>query len=191
MTASGLLGFLSAHYLLALPLAPALITATALTATSISVAVPVWEQAGRLGTDDGALTVDVAELDDVSGILAMALLFAVIPVLESGNGAFWGTLAGAASALHMGVALAVAAVAGKVIGAILSALLATPAAGALAIGVSMVPRAEIAMVIMDQAHDLGAWAVDDTLYGAMTVVTLITCSATPPVLAALLRRQPG
>lgn len=300
VTVSGLLGFLAAHYLLALPLVPALITATALTATSIGVAVPVWEQAGRLATDDGALTVDVAELDDVSGILAMALLFAVIPVLESGNGALWGTLAGAASALliklaafiigcylfahfleprvaaalarlerpparmlsvvglgmmiaglagwlgfslavgalfaglvfsrhprriwsdrayqvlydfltpfffigiglklepalgfsalHMGVVLAVAAVAGKVIGAMLPALLATTAAGALAIGVSMVPRAEIAMVIMDQAHDLGAWAVDDALYGAMTVVTLITCTATPPVLAALLRRQPG
>ncbi|MBA1146708.1 cation:proton antiporter [Ectothiorhodospiraceae bacterium WFHF3C12] len=297
---SGLLGFAAAYYLLALELIPSLIAATALTATSIGVAVPVWEEAGKLATDDGALTVDVAELDDVSGILAMALLFAVIPVLASGNGGFWAAFSGAAvglilklgaflvgcylfahyleprlaealarlekpparmltvagvgtmiaalagwlgfslaigalfagltfsrnprtiwsdrsyqilydflapfffigiglkldpgvgiPALTMGAVLLVAAVAGKLAGAFLPALLATSAAGAMAIGVSMVPRAEIAMVIMDQAHDLGAWAVSDALYGAMTLVTLGTCTVTPPLLAALLRRRNG
>lgn len=294
---SGLMGFAAAFYLLELGLIPSLIAATALTATSIGVAVPMWEQARKLDTDAGALTVDVAELDDVSGILAMALLFAVIPVLASGNGGFWPALSGAAvvlvlklaafivgcylfahyleprmtgalarlerpparmltvagvgmmiaalagwlgfslaigalfagltfsrnpreiwsdrsyrilydfltpfffigiglkldptaggAALGMGAVLAVAAVAGKLAGAYLPALLTTSAAGALAIGVSMVPRAEIAMVIMDQAHGLGAWAVNDALYGAMTVVTLVTCTVTPPLLAVLLRR---
>lgn len=56
VTVFGLLGFLAAHYLLELTLVPALITATALIATSIGVAVPVWEQTDRSDTDDGALT---------------------------------------------------------------------------------------------------------------------------------------
>jgi len=296
---SGALGYLVARFALQLALIPSLIVGTALTATSIGVTVPVWEQAGALDTDDGATTVDLAELDDVSGILAMALLFSVLPVLRWGNGDFWGALSGAAGilavklvlftgfcfvfahflvpalsrtltrlerpparmlsvaglgmmiaamagwlgfslaigalfaglifsrnpgtiwsdrsyqilydfltpfffigigvkldpaamtpALGMGAALLVAAVIGKVVGTTLPALLTTTATGAAIIGVSMVPRAEIAMVIMDQAHTLGTWAVDDTIYGAMTVVSLVTCTLTPPILARLLRRYP-
>jgi Kef-type K+ transport system membrane component KefB len=81
-------GFLVSRYALALPLVTSLVIATAFSATSVAVSVGVWSELGKLGTDAGQLLVDVAELDDLSGVLLLAVLLAVIPVLQLGNGEF-------------------------------------------------------------------------------------------------------
>jgi Kef-type K+ transport system membrane component KefB len=52
-----------------------LIVATALTATSVGISVAVWEDAGALQSDTGELLLDVAELDDISAIILMGVLF--------------------------------------------------------------------------------------------------------------------
>lgn len=81
-------GFLFARYALALPLETSLVIATALSATSVAVSVGVWSELGKLRTDTGQLLVDVAELDDLSGVLLLAILLAIIPVLQVGSGGF-------------------------------------------------------------------------------------------------------
>jgi Kef-type K+ transport system membrane component KefB len=50
-----------------------------MTATSVGVGVAVWREEGSLDSKRGQLFLDVAELDDISGILLMAVLFAVAP----------------------------------------------------------------------------------------------------------------
>jgi len=74
-------GFVVSRYVLALPLETSLVIATAFSATSVAVSVAVWDEMNRLNTPSGNLLVDVAELDDLSGVLLLALLLAVIPVL--------------------------------------------------------------------------------------------------------------
>ena len=80
------LGFVAAYYALSLPLETSLIIATALSATSVAVSVTVWDKTHKLNTQKGQLLVDVAELDDLSGVLLLAILLAIIPVLQGGGG---------------------------------------------------------------------------------------------------------
>ena len=63
------------------------------------------------------------------------------------------------AALWIGLVLTLVAIAGKVLGAAIPSLLTTGSAGATLIGVSLVPRAEITMIIMERARQLGDWAV--------------------------------
>ncbi len=282
--------------LLDLPLVPSLFVAVALTATSIAVSTEMWQEAGALDSADGETLIDVAELDDLSGVALMTLALAVAPALsvEGGDSAwnlagrvlllfvaktavfagfcwvvarfaerrlvialrgtdelgsalvligvgliiaaiaslFGFTIAIGAffaglifsrdpeavrletafmplyrffvpfffisigfriepqtldSAMKIGGALLIVAVLGKVIGAGLPALLTTSGAGALAIGVSMVPRAEIAMVIGQQARDLGDWAMPAEVYSGIALVSLVTCLVSPFVVRVLLK----
>jgi Kef-type K+ transport system membrane component KefB len=83
-----------------------------------------------------------------------------------------------------------AAVIGKVIGAGLPALALDGLAGASVIGVSMVPRAEIALVILDEGRRLGPWAVSSELFATMVLVSLATCIAAPILLRPMLARWP-
>ncbi len=295
---SGVLGYATARWL-GFDTLPALVTGVALTATSIGVALPPWQQAKQINTDTGSLVLDVAELDDISGVILMALLLSLIPTLAATGSvdlgqagltatrllisliafstACWlfarwlepplakllterekrparmlivvaiGSLIAAiagllgfslavgallaglvfskaprrirqdstysglydfltpfffigiglklepsalAGAVGAGLVLVIAAVAGKIIGTALPALWAAPKGSAWVMGVSMVPRAEIAMVIIDQAGRFGTEVVPASLYGAMTLVTLITCSITPSWVARLLRQRP-
>ncbi|MES1943601.1 sodium/hydrogen exchanger [Salinisphaera sp. PC39] len=296
--ASAALGFAAAHALLGLDLIAALVIAAAMTATSVGVSVSVWEDAGLLGSERGKLLIDVAELDDISGVALMALLFAVMPVLAGGGGDLAGPLASAAGAfalkligflafcylftrylepritawarrlepapgrmltvaglgfciaalagwlgfslavgalfagllfsrdpeavrseagfdklyefftpfffigigmaiepgaltagLGLGAVLFVAAAAGKLLGAGgVAALLDGRGAGP-ALGVSMIPRAEIAMVIVHQAQLLGPAIVPDAVYAGMVVVSALTCTAAPLVLRPILERE--
>ncbi|MEQ8194671.1 MAG: cation:proton antiporter [Rhodospirillales bacterium] len=296
---SGVPGFFVAYSLLGVALIPSLFVATALTATSIAVSVAIWQEAGMLNSANGELLVDVAALDDVSGIALMALLLALAPALHTGNnsaltslvlesgalfigkavlfGAFCllfarygedmitqfiknadapdpilfvlGTgIAIAAIAGFMGFPLAIGAlfaglvfsrdpsvvhletlflplydffmpfffigiglkidpsslaaasvlggvlfivaVAGKVIGAGVPALLGTGIAGAAAIGISMVPRAEIALVVMQEGRSLGDWAVPAEIFAAMVLVSALSCILAPLAAVKLLRRYP-
>lgn len=91
---SGALGFLAGYYLFGLSLPISLALATALTATSVGISVAVWQDAGRLGTPTGELLLDVAELDDISAVVLMALLFALAPQIAGGEGeGLWGEVA--------------------------------------------------------------------------------------------------
>jgi Kef-type K+ transport system membrane component KefB len=297
VTASACIGFITAHYLLDVALIPSLVVAAALTATSVGVCVAAWESNRALNSSNGQLLIDVAELDDISGIALMAILFTVVPVLLTGDGDLWGTLGttsglfivklalfiGACvlfvrygerrltdftkrlrqppqrmlmvisvgfmiaalagwlgfslaigamfaglvfsrdpeavkteksfqdlydfvtpfffvgiglnidpeslgNALLMGAALIAAAMAGKFIGAGTPALFAAGPTGAVLIGISMMPRAEIAMVIMHQGQSLGEEVVPNTVYSAMVMVSAATCLIAPLALYPLLGR---
>jgi Kef-type K+ transport system membrane component KefB len=298
---SGSLGLVAAHYGLGLGWAPSAVAAVALTATSVGVSSAVWERAGALGSADGRLFVDVAELDDLSGVLLLVLLFAVLPVASgqatgdigsallssaahvlaaiAGFGALCALLArfvtsplmkalerfepapdpvvsvaalgillaGLAGLLGFSVAigaffaglafsrasgriregaayttmrdlfvpffflgtalrietsalfgavwpallLVAAAVAGKLLGPVPAARLATGTPRAWAIGWSMVPRAEIALVVAGRARELGDVVMPPELYSALVAVVALTCLGAPAVLGRLLDRGEG
>lgn len=85
VTISALCGFLVARWLLDFDLISSLFIAIALTATSVGVAVSIWDEAKYLATDAGNLLLDVAELDDLSTIVLMAVLVAMVPMLLHGS----------------------------------------------------------------------------------------------------------
>jgi Kef-type K+ transport system membrane component KefB len=89
-------------------------------------------------------------------------------------------------ALWPAVLLLLAAVVGKLLGTVLPGLIATGFAGAAVLGASMVPRAEITMIIMDRGLQLGDWAVDAQLFSATVIMAAVTCIIAPPVLQALI-----
>jgi len=295
---SGSIGFAVAYWGLHLGLAASLFVASALTATSVGVTVAVWQSAGRLKSRTGEMLVDVAELDDISGVMILAVLMAVAPSLHGEVSAE--TVPAVAETLGWvlakllafgavcflfsryaeqrltgffqrferapdpmltvaGVAFVLAAVAGMLglsvaIGAFFAglafsrdpkavrmeasfdavydllvpfffigiglgmdlsamggagpaalALLGAAVAGkilantglglpligpraALLLGISMVPRAEIAMIIMDRGRELGDWAVSAETFGGMVLVSAATCLATPLLLRPLVHR---
>lgn len=296
---SGGVAFGTAFLLIDWPLVPSLFVATALTATSVGVSVAIWEEADQLDSREGSTLVDVAEFDDLTGVLLMALLFAAAPLLrESGPEALLSTLApvvggmllklvlfggacllfawyverpmttlfdrlhagegtmlvmlgvgiivaavagllgfsvaiGAFFAglifsrdphttqymdafrplhdlfapfffvgigLHLapeavgaigggGVLLLAAAVFGKVVGAYVPALPVLGSSGALVLGLSLVPRAEIALVIMQRGLELGAWAVPPTVFAQVVLISAVTVLIMPLVLRPLLGRS--
>ncbi|MGK7872991.1 MAG: cation:proton antiporter [Xenococcaceae cyanobacterium] len=297
---SGLLGFLVASSLLKLELIPSLFIGIAMTATSVGISVSVWREAKAINSPNGELMLDVAEMDDISAVMFMALLFAVVPVLHNGTesnllplmaktagifflkaiffaafcfffsryaepyltrffrqldppsdftlmvvgigffiaalagllgfseaiGAFFAGLvfsrdpqavkidasfdilyelfvpfffigiglkmdpANLLTGLDLGGILLIVAVLGKVIGAAVPAIIAAGWTGAILIGISMVPRAEIMMVVMQKGLHLGEWAVPSQVFAAMVVVSAVTSIAIPLVLRPLLQHWP-
>lgn len=297
---SAALGYLAARYLLNLSVIPSMFIATALTATSMSITVVIWQEAGAIHTPLGELLIDVAELDDISGVVLMALLFAIAPVIKesqsqallpmvlktggifalklTGFGAFcllfsrylerhitnafmritptpnltllvagigfiiaslaevlgfsvaigamfaglvfsrdpqavkidasFGTLyelfspfffieigllidpASLTSAVSIGLVILIARFIGKSIGAGLPAFFMTGWVGASLIGFSMVPQAEIAMIIMQQGQRLGPWAVAQDVFSGMVLVTAFTCLFSPLLISWILVRWP-
>ena len=79
----------------------------------------------------------------------------------------------------MGIVLLIAAIIGKVVGTGLPAIRYAGLSGAMFIGVSMVPRAEIAMLVMKEGLSLGQWAVSSDIFAAMSLVTIGTVIITP------------
>jgi len=295
---SGLLGFIAAFYLLGLNLTTSLIIATALTATSVGISVAVWENRNALKSANGSMLVDVAELDDISAVVLMALLFAVVPALKesqqtsvgpilvrisgifllklSGFGAFcflfsrflehrltgyfrkferppdpmltvFGiglivaalagligfslaigaffagmlfsrdpqvvkmetsflpvyelfspfffisigmdmNLNGLGAATEMGAVLLIAAILGKLVGAGAPLFLMEGWTSALLIGVSLVPRAEIAMVVMQRGLNHGS--VSSQVFTGMVMVSAATSLLSPIAVRFLLDRWP-
>jgi Kef-type K+ transport system membrane component KefB len=277
-----------------------MVVATALTATSVGVSLAVWEEHGVLNSKNGQLLVDVAEMDDISAVVFMAMLFTIIGTLNGGGqtdllaasfkltlfflfkialfgtfcvlfsffiepvitayfrnlkagpdpmlvvvavgfiiaafaallgfsvaiGAFFAGLVfsrdpsavkmeasfmplyeffspfffigigismdpGAMKpALGLGTALLAAAIAGKLLANVIPLWRMTGLPGGLLIGASMVPRAEISMIIMDKGLKGGSWAVAPEVFGAMVVVTAGTCILSPSVVSTLLKRWP-
>lgn len=83
ITVSAVGGFLLAFYLFDLGLIPSLFIGTAFMATSVGVAIKSWKENRMLKTEKGKLLVDLAELDDISGIVFMTLLFTTAPLITS------------------------------------------------------------------------------------------------------------
>jgi Kef-type K+ transport system membrane component KefB len=288
-----------AAYLLGLGWLTSLVLGVALTATSVGVTAGVWQQSGHLDSEQGRLLIDTAELDDISGVVLMALLFAALPAIRESGGPLLPVLGGTTlvflakllaftafcalfarfmekplissfkrleappepmimaagvaliiasladflgfslaigaffaglvfsrdprtlkmeasfvplydffspfffvgigleiapeallSGLGLGSVLLLVAVAGKVAANLLPVWLMSGLGAGLVIGASMVPRAEIAMVIMQQGLAQGPWAVPQEVYAAMVVVTAGTCILAPLGVRGLLERWP-
>ncbi|MFW6353831.1 MAG: cation:proton antiporter, partial [Verrucomicrobiota bacterium] len=64
---SGGLAYWVTRHLLGYELIPSLFVGVAMTATSIGVAVAVWEETGSIKRSEGGVLLDTAELDDISG----------------------------------------------------------------------------------------------------------------------------
>lgn len=297
---SGVLGFATAKMMMGWDLVPSLFIGAALTATSVGVSVTIWRDAGALSSATGELLVDVAEMDDISGIMLMALLVSLAPSLRGGFtlavfnsgaaalgilllkllgfglvclifslfiepsitrsfralkrpveptllitgfgiiiaalagflgfsfalGAFFAGLAfsrdpqavrldssfefiyelftpfffigiglhvlpaSIGPALAPGALLLIAAAAGKILGTGIPSLWFAGWKESLLLGVSMVPRAEIAMVIIQKGHDLGGWAMPEAAFGSMILVALMSCLLSPLILRNLMKRWP-
>lgn len=299
VTISAAVGFATCRFVLGLSDWSSMIVAVAFTATSVGITVAVWNRLGALQSPNGRLLTDLAELDDLSAVVLMALLFAVLPAVHAGEahtielalettgwfllkllsfgaacflfsrfaeqrvtslfrklepapdpmlmvvslGFVIAALAGLAGfslaigaffagvmfsrdpqavkmeasflplyelfspfffvgiglliapdALSSGLAdggiLLAAAVLAKLLadGGLATGLVG--ARGGLLIGTSMVPRAEIAMVVMQKGLHLGAWAVTPALFAAVTVACAGTCLLAPVAVRRLLARWP-
>jgi len=296
---SGGLAYWAATQGLGWDMLPSLFVAVALTATSVSIPVALWEEAALLNTDDGELMLDVAELDDLSGVVLMGVLFTLAPALHQnpeasilplaaetlgwfavkfaafgvgcvlfsrymeasitgffeqiqnwpgtimvvlGIGMIVAAIAGLlgfslaigaffaglifsrdpkavkmdtsfgaiyplfAAFFFIGIGLRVAptalgdawgpalvllavAVAGKMLGTLLPALAFTSGTGALLLGLSLVPRAEIMLIIMQRGLDLGAWAVPSALFANTVLVSAATTLLVPPLVRPLLQQR--
>lgn len=297
---NGFLGYAVAHYLLDLNVIPSLFVAVALIPTSVGITTAIWDEADALDSPVGDLLLDVAEMDDITGILLMALLFSIAPLLQAGQslnlGAvlletfgwfalklvlfsivcllfarylerpmtmFFGRIrvgqeamlgiagigmivAAAAELLGFSVAigaffaglifsrdpeavkfeasfqslhdmfapfffvgiglkvdpsvvsaatlpalvLLLTAVSGKVIGNAGPAAWMVGGSAASLLGISMVPRAEIALIIMQRGLSLGEWAVSPTLFAEMVLVSAVTALTIPIVVHLLFTRGP-
>jgi Kef-type K+ transport system membrane component KefB len=291
-----LVGFFVARFLLSWSIETSLIIAVAFSATSVAVSVAVWDEAGRLASNEGQMLVDVAELDDLSAAILLAVLIGVLPAMLSGQGDIW-SQAGSASliifgklavfmsgcylfafffekrftsfnarlsesesimtisilgaglaiaaladalgfslaigalfaglafsrdpdavrtdgrfsyiydlltpfffihigmqtdvealftALDIGLVLFVAATGIKLVSAALPALLSMNRTHALMLGLSMVPRAEIALVVMYTCRAIDPALVPDDVFASMVLVSLATCIVAPVMLRKMM-----
>lgn len=80
---AALSGYAAARYGLGFPHLSALVVATALSATSLGVTAGVWSVGGAIRSRLGQQLVDVAELDDLSTVLLMVLLFSAVPMVAA------------------------------------------------------------------------------------------------------------
>ncbi|NQV56531.1 MAG: cation:proton antiporter [Rhodospirillales bacterium] len=298
VSVSFLAGYWMTNLVLGFGLVPSLVVATALSATSLAVTADIWRDSGALNSGSGGLFIDVAELDDISSILLMALIIPLIPALKgdgalefwlifqeagklliiflafcagcylfahylerpittwfldkmqlpvtivvvagfsfiiSGLAAFIGfslavgamfaglafsqdpaerridegfeyvygvfapfffigiglsvDLASLGPGTNLGLMLLIAAIFGKLIGTGAPALAVSGGSAAVLVSISMVPRSEIAMIVMQQGRNQGDAVVPVELYSAMVMVSLITCLVVPIILKVLLRRM--
>lgn len=79
---SGAVGFITTYYLIGWELIPSLFMATAFTVTSVGISANVWDEMELIESDTGQTLLDVAEMDDISGILLMGILFSIAPLLQ-------------------------------------------------------------------------------------------------------------
>lgn len=82
------------------------------------------------------------------------------------------------------------AVAAMFLAAWAGCLFITNMRGAVLVGLSMIPRAEIAMIIVLKGRSLGDWAMPPGVFGGMVLVSLVTCLSVPIVLKRLFADTP-
>lgn len=88
----------------------------------------------------------------------------------------------------LGLILVVPAVFGKLIGVGLPVARAFGFRAGIVLGVSMLPRAEIALLVARTGNRLGSWAVSDVLYGAIVFAAAFASIASPFALQPMLER---
>lgn len=92
--------------------------------------------------------------------------------------------------LGYSLVLLICAILAKVLGVYLPArLFRINRFNALILGVSMIPRAEIAMITMDHGQRLGSWAVSQDIYSIMVFISLITSISAPLILHPILKKR--
>jgi Kef-type K+ transport system membrane component KefB len=101
-------GLAVCFWLLGWALETSLVVATAFSATSVAVSVAVWDELNLLNTPQGQLVLDVAELDDLSAVMLLAIVLAVIPVLQGDGISILRPLGMTAAAVMFKLALFVA-----------------------------------------------------------------------------------
>jgi Kef-type K+ transport system membrane component KefB len=89
VSGSATIGFFVSRYVLDWSLETSLVVGTAFSATSIAIALAVWDELGLAGTGTGATLLDVAELDDLSAAVLLAILLGILPALLNGNDGVW------------------------------------------------------------------------------------------------------
>jgi Na+:H+ antiporter len=296
-----LLGYSVSYYYLELPIVTCLFIAVAMTATSIGVTVSIWSDAKADKTKEGGLLLSLVAIDDIIGILLMALLFEVAPLIhQESTGLIWSflfsnillfsgkltlfvalctifslyieprlmrwitinetkpdriitilshgfiiaSIAGIfgfslpLGAFFAGIAishdkktvqmessfktfeeffgpfffinigflistavfsseflfitfiLCIVAFVGKYLGTFIPAMSRKiQFITASLLGVCMIPRAEIALVVMEKGRSLGDWAVSEEVYSSMVVVALITCLLPPFIIGPLISKS--
>lgn len=92
------------------------------------------------------------------------------------------------TSLSLVLILLLVAVVGKVIGTGLPAVLTTDPNSALLLSISMIPRAEIAMIIMERGRQLGDWAVSPQIFTSVVIMSAMTCAISPLLLRPLLQK---
>lgn len=296
---SGSVGFLAAYFLIGWGLIPSLFVGTAFTATSVGISLNIWDEVKAVDTESGQILLDVAEMDDISGILLMGVLFALVPVIHQqgalqtsfdipatvglflvklvlfggicilfsryvaeklmewlnrlhggesmmmiavGMGLIVASISGlmgfsfAIGAFFVGiilnsnptrvkvdlsfdalhvlfvpfffisiglnlspstfqvlgfplVALLAASFLGKYLGAGAGTWASIGAGYASIIGISMIPRAEIFLIIMKRGLDLGPWAVSDELFAYTVIISAASAIVIPPILRLKLQHN--
>ncbi|MEE4282398.1 MAG: cation:proton antiporter [Pseudomonadales bacterium] len=291
-----LVGFVVAHFVLSWSVETSLIIAVAFSATSVAVSVAVWDETGKLASSEGQMLVDVAELDDLSAAILLAVLIGVLPAMLAGQVDIWSQVGSASliifgklavfmsgcylfafflekrftsfnarlsesesimtisilgaglaiaaladalgfslaigalfaglafsrdpnavrtdgrfsyiydlltpfffihigmqtdvgalfTALDIGLVLFVAAAGIKVVSTALPALLSMNRTHALMLGLSMVPRAEIALVVMYTCSAIDPALVPDDVFASMVLVSLATCIVAPVMLRKMM-----
>lgn len=78
LIASIIVAYYMSHLALGLSSVASLLIAAAFAATSIGIPASIWQKVGKINTQPGQLFIDMAELDDIAGVIIMALLFAVL-----------------------------------------------------------------------------------------------------------------
>lgn len=97
-------------------------------------------------------------------------------------------------AIDVGLVLVIAAVASKLVFTVAPALLSMNRRDAVNLGVSMVPRAEIALVVIYECRAIDARIVPPELFAGIVLVSLATSIFSPIVLRSILsseRREAG
>lgn len=295
------LSFVVSYYLLSLPLIASLFISVAMTATSIGVTISIWSDLKKERSDEGGLLMSLVAIDDIIGIMLMALLFEVAPLIhQESSGIIWShflstlitfsfkftvfvlfcsifsiyleprmmnwiqayeikpdriitilshgfIIAGIAAffgfslalgAFFAGVAmshdtkavrmepsfktfeeffgpfffinigflislnifsqefiitsliLVLTAFLGKYLGTFVPAFRSNiNFYTASLLSLSMIPRADISLVVMERGKTLGDWAVNEEVYSSMVVVCLITCLVPPLIIYPLLERS--
>lgn len=90
--------------------------------------------------------------------------------------------------LALGAGFAVPAVLGKLVGVGAPVAARRGLRAGVLLGLSMLPRAEIAMLVARTGHRLGPWAVPDALYGGIVLAAAFASVVSPPLLQPLLGR---
>lgn len=82
-------GFAVARFGLDWSAPTALVVGTAFSATSLAVSMAVWDELGLAGSDTGETLLDIAELDDLSAAVLLAVLLGTLPALLGGSSGLW------------------------------------------------------------------------------------------------------